>query len=61
MKKDHEHDHLTQEAIEATEAYLRRSSIMFLECAINLMATHMTIDEVKHLLMEQIELLDEFG
>lgn len=45
----------------ATDEYLRRSSIHFLECAIHLMATHMTIEEIVALLDRQAEIVREFG
>ncbi len=45
----------------ATDEYLRRSSVHFLECAIHLMASHMTIEEVATLLERQAEIVREFG
>ena len=50
-----------QMAAEATEAYLRRSSISFLECAIHLMATHISVDEIAEILEEEARQLREFG
>lgn len=46
---------------EATAEYLRRSSITFLECAISLMATHMTMAEVAAVLRQEADQLEEFG
>lgn len=42
----------------AAAEYLRRSSLTFLECAINLMATHMSLDEVAAVLREEADQLD---
>jgi predicted HTH domain antitoxin len=50
-----------QMAAEATEAYLLRSSISFLECAIHLMATHISVDEIAEILEEEARQLREFG
>ncbi len=41
--------------------YLRRSSTRFLECAIHLCATHMTLEEVADLLEREAEQLRRFG
>ncbi|PDT51754.1 hypothetical protein CO664_18025 [Sinorhizobium sp. NG07B] len=41
--------------------YLRRSSTRFLECAIHLCATHMSLDEVAELLEKEAEQLRRFG
>lgn len=45
----------------ATDEYLRRSSVTFLECAISLMATHMTMSEVAEILRQEARNLEEFG
>ena len=39
------------------EEFLRRSSTQFLECAIHLCATHMSLDDVADLLEEEARLL----
>lgn len=44
---------------EATAEYLRRSSLTFLECAINLMATHMSLDEVASVLRQEADQIEE--
>lgn len=54
-------DNLNAKAEAATQDFLRRRSITFLECAIDLMLTHMSTKEVKELLKAQIELINEFG
>lgn len=41
--------------------YLRRSSTRFLECAIHLCATHMTLEEVADLLEREAEQLRRFS
>lgn len=46
-------------AREASAAYLRRSSLRFLECAINLMATHMSLEEVAAVLRAQADQLED--
>jgi hypothetical protein len=46
---------------DAVSAYLRRTSIMFVETAISVCVTHMTIAEVKEILRKQIEMLEEYG
>ena len=43
----------------AAAEYLRRSSLTFLECAINLMATHMSLEEVAAILRTEADQLDE--
>lgn len=44
----------------ATDEYLRRSSITFLECAISLMATHMTIAEVAEILRQEASIIEQY-
>lgn len=44
-----------------TGEYLRRQSIAFLECAVNLCATSMPLDTVADLLEAQAEMLREHG
>lgn len=48
-------------AEQAKADYLRRSSVTFLECSINLMATHMTMDEVALILEEEARQIRELG
>lgn len=48
-------------AEKATEDYLRSQSIRFLECAVNLCATHMPTEAVADLLEAQAEMLREHG
>jgi len=48
-------------AEKATQEYLRRSSITFLEAAISLMATHMTMEQVAAILREEAEHIEELG
>jgi hypothetical protein len=43
------------------EAWLRRSSIHFLECAIHLCVSHMSIEEVAALLEKEAEMLRDLG
>lgn len=50
---------LEEMAEEATAFWLARSSISFLECAIHLLLTHMTKDQVIEVLKTEIEMLDE--
>lgn len=44
-----------------SEAWRRRSSLRFLECAIHLCATHMSVDEVASLLEAEAAILRELG
>ncbi|HEV2503765.1 MAG TPA: hypothetical protein VGV39_11865 [Mesorhizobium sp.] len=46
-------------AQKASAQYLRRSSLTFLECAINLMATHMSLEEVASILRQEADHLEE--
>lgn len=50
---------LEQMAEEQTEAFLRRNSTAFLECAINLMMSHMKADEVIEILRAEARYLEE--
>lgn len=61
MKERSHIDAVNDLAASATDEYLRRSSVHFLECAIHLMASHMTIEEVATLLERQAEIVREFG
>ncbi len=47
-------------AAKATEQYLERASITFLECAIHLMMTHMCVSRVVELLQAQIDNLKQY-
>lgn len=55
-----ERDRIDRQAEEAAEDYLRRSSITFLECAINLMLTHMSKDQVAAILRGQADIVEDF-
>lgn len=55
-----ERDRIDRQAEEAVEDYLRRSSITFLECAINLMLTHMSKDQVAAILRGQADIVEDF-
>lgn len=46
---------------EVTAGYLHRSSVTFLECAISVMATHMSVEAVAGILEEEARQLREFG
>lgn len=50
---------LDEMAEEATAFWLARSSITFLECAINLMLTHMTKEAVIEVLRAETKMLEE--
>ncbi|WP_260855418.1 hypothetical protein [Mesorhizobium amorphae] len=52
---------LEQMAEEQTDAYLHRSTVAFLECAIHLMMSHMSQDEVVKILRAEADLLEEHG
>jgi hypothetical protein len=45
----------------ATADFLRRSSITYLECAIAVMLTHMSREEVIAILDQEADDLEEFG
>ncbi len=47
-------------AAKATEQYLERTSIRFLECAIHLMMTHLSVSRAIELLQAQIDILKEY-
>ncbi len=44
-----------------SEAWRRRSSVRFLECAVHLCATHMSVEEVATLLEAEAAMLRELG
>lgn len=52
---------LTDVSEEESRAYLRRSSLTFLECAIHLCVTHMGLQEVAGILEEEASILREHG
>lgn len=52
-------DRINRMAEQATEDFLHRSSVTFLECAINLMMTHMHKDEVAAILRAEANMLDD--
>jgi hypothetical protein len=56
--ENHRIDHICDEQ---QKAYLRRSSIHFLECAVHLCVTHMTVEETALLLEQQAILLRDHG
>jgi hypothetical protein len=57
--EDDEHKRLIHFCEQKREEYLRRSSIRFLECAINLCVSHMSMEDVAQLLESQANLLRE--
>ena len=44
-----------------SEAWRRRSSVQFLECAVHLCVTHMSLEEVATLLEKEAAMLRELG
>jgi hypothetical protein len=54
-------DQLSQISASQVDDFLKRSSITFLECAINLMATHMSKEEIAATLEEEARLVKEMG
>lgn len=60
MAKDLRHTSIDQAAERATEAYLMRPSITYLECCISLMLTHLTREQVAETLRIEAA-LEEFG
>lgn len=57
--EDEEHKRLMQLCEEQREEFLRRSSVRFLECAVNLCVSHMSMEDVAQLLESQAALLRE--
>lgn len=51
---------LSDSAEAATQDYLRRSSLTYLECAMNLMLTHMSKHEVAEVLRVQARIVEDF-
>lgn len=60
MPRD-EIDRVNAMSASATEAYLHRSSVAYLECAISLMMTHMNREDVVEILRKEVEMLEELG
>ncbi|MBW6424886.1 hypothetical protein KX729_25905 [Rhizobium sp. XQZ8] len=58
---EHENNRLSRICAEQQDAYLRRSSIRFLECAIHLCVTHMSLEEVARLLEAEAKMLRDLG
>lgn len=56
---DDDKDRLNRIAEQATDDFLHRSSVTFLECAINLMMTHMHKDDVAAILRAEADMLDD--
>ncbi|MBB4184605.1 hypothetical protein [Sinorhizobium terangae] len=52
---------LSRLAAQEEALYLRRSSTRFLECAIHLCVTHMTLSEVAELLEQEAKQLRQHG
>jgi hypothetical protein len=48
---------IDQLAAEETAAFLRRSSITYLECCVSLMMTHMGRDEIAAILEQEADML----
>lgn len=46
---------------EQTEAFLRRSSITYLECCVSLMLTHLTREEVAAILEQEARMVRDLG
>lgn len=46
---------------EQTEAFLRRSSITYLECCVSLMLTHMSQEEVAAILDQEARMVRDLG
>lgn len=55
-----ERDDINRKAEAARAAYLERSSIAFLECAISLMLSHMDKERVIEILKEEARMIEEF-
>ncbi|WP_426131295.1 hypothetical protein [Pararhizobium sp. PWRC1-1] len=60
MPTEEDHDDVIKKLCDDQQkAYLQRSSVRFLECAIHLCVTHMSIEEAAILLERQAALLRE--
>lgn len=54
-------DYIKRMCDDQRNAYLKRSSVHFLECAVHLCVTHMSFEEAAALLEQQAALLREHG
>lgn len=59
--KSRKSDHISKIAYEQQQDFLRRSSLQFLECAIHLCATSMSISELASRLEKEAQYLRQFG
>ncbi|MBP2510427.1 hypothetical protein J2855_004080 [Agrobacterium tumefaciens] len=59
--KSSKSDRIARIAYEQQQDFLRRSSLQFLECAIHLCATNMSISELATRLEKQAQHLRQFG
>ncbi|MCA1439515.1 hypothetical protein I6F07_04620 [Ensifer sp. IC4062] len=60
-RRDDRSNPLSRLAAQEEALYLRRSSTRFLECAIHLCVTHMTLSEVADLLEQEAQQLRQHG
>ncbi|MBP1884301.1 hypothetical protein [Sinorhizobium mexicanum] len=60
-RHDDRNNPLSRLAAQEEAHYLRRSSTRFLECAIHLCVTHMTLSEVAELLEQEAKQLRQHG
>lgn len=60
-KEQNEPRSLAKISARESEAWRRRSSLHFLECAIHLCATHMSVEEVATVLEAEAAMLRELG
>lgn len=61
MSDEDPYRHISHTSETQREAYLRRSSLHFLECAIHLCASHMPLEEVAQILEAEARMLREHG
>ncbi|PWE53941.1 hypothetical protein DEM27_23815 [Metarhizobium album] len=61
MSDEDPYRHISQTSETQREAYLRRSSLHFLECAIHLCASHMSLEDVAQILEAEARMLREHG
>ena len=52
---------LDEIADQESDLFLRNQAMLFVECAINLMVTCMTVEETIEFLDAQIDILEEYG
>lgn len=57
---DREVSRINATSADSTKAYLERSSITYLECAVQLMLTHMSKQRVVETLRQQARIVEEF-